>query len=405
MALFARINRTWLYGGVAALALVVAFWAWRTLSPRESTDDAQVAGHVSPVATRVSGTVLKVLIADNQAVKAGDVLVEIDPRDYQLAVDRAKADLAAAEARAAAARSDVPVTTAAARGEQHVAESGTDNAQAALGASDREVDASRAKLAAAQARLKEVSAHATRAQQDFDRLAPLAAKDEVPRQQVDAARAAADAARAAVSSAEAAVREAEANLAVAEARRVQAQGALAQAQAQQQAASTAPQQIALTRAQASGADAQVLQARAALEQAQVNLERTTVRAAIDGVVSRRSVEPGQVVQIGQPLMALTSLHDVWVVANFKETQLGRMHTGQRATIEVDAYGGRELTGHVDSISAATGATFSLLPPDNASGNFVKVVQRVPVKIVLDEKPDTNAPLRPGLSVTATVFLH
>ena len=189
------------------------------------------------------------------------------------------------------------------------------------------------------------------------------------------------------------------------ARSAQAAGGVTQARSQAQAAATAPQQVALIKARASGADAEVLQARAALEQAKLNLERTTVRAPADGVVSRRSVELGQVVQPGQPLMSVTSLHDVWITANFKETQLESMTAGQRAEIEVDAYGGRRYAGTVQSIAAATGATFSLLPPDNSSGNFVKVVQRVPVKIVLDESQDASTVLRPGMSVNATVFLR
>jgi membrane fusion protein, multidrug efflux system len=360
---------------------------------------------VSPVAARVSGTVKAIHVTDNQMVKAGDVLVEIDPRDYQLAVSRAEADLASAEAASRAARAGVPVTSATARSEEHSATAGTGNAEAALRAAEREVDASRAKLAAAKARQAEATANATRASQDLERLRPLAAKDEISKQQLDAATSTVQATQAAVESSVASVSEAEANLDVAEAHRQQAEGALTQAHAQAQAAATAPQQIALTEAQAAGADARVLQARAALDQARLNLERTTITAPSDGVISRKSIEMGQVIQAGQPLMAVTSLSDVWVTANFKETQLAEMRKGQRASIDVDAYGGRSFEGHVDSIAAATGATFSLLPPDNATGNFVKVVQRVPVKIVLDGSPDPSTPLRPGMSVNATVFVR
>ncbi len=197
--------------------------------------------------------------------------------------------------------------------------------------------------------------------------------------------------------------EAQANVAVAEARRAQAASTVAQAQAQTQAAETAPQQVAMTRAHAQTADAQVLQARAALEEARLALERTTIVAPVAGIVSRKSVEIGQVVQVGQPLLALAGLEDIWVTANFKETQLERMRPGQRATISIDTYA-QAYTGHVDSIAAATGATFSLLPPDNASGNFVKVVQRVPVKIALEAGQNTTATLRPGMSANVTVFL-
>jgi len=393
-----------------ALAVIVAlgaggFYVWRTMWPREATDDAQVSGHVSPIAARVAGTVAAVKVVDNQSVKAGDVLVEIDSRDYQIAVSRAEADLAAAEAAARAARTTVPITSTTSESTERAAEAGSGNADAALAGASREVEASRAKLDAARARLVEAQAQATRAAQDLARITPLAAKDEIPRQQFDAATAGSHAAAAAVTSAEASVREAEANLAVSEARRDQATGAVTQAHAQAKAASTAPQQVALSEARASGAEAQVLLARAALDQARLNLERTIVRAPSDGQVSRKSVEPGQVIQPGQPLMALASLGEVWVTANFKETQLRSMVPGQRAEVSVDAFGGHRYAGHVDSIAAATGATFSLLPPDNSSGNFVKVVQRVPVKIVLDANRDAANVLRPGMSVNATVYLR
>ncbi len=401
--LLGRVKRTWLVAGAAALLAFAAFVAWRYISPRESTDDAQIAGHVRPVAARVGGTVAKVAVEDNQQVTTGDVLIEIDPRDYQLAVSRAEAELAAAEAAVIAAQANVPVTSTTTASEQTSAEAGTVNAQAAVNAAEREVEAAEAKVAAARARLAEVTANATRAQQDYERLQPLAEKQEISRQQLDAARAAAEAGRAAVDSAKAAIHEAEANLAVAQSRRQQAEGGLTQAQAQARAASTAPQQVKLTKAQASAAEARLALAKAALEQARVDLERTTVRAPADGVVSRRSVEVGQVIQPGQLLLAVTSLDDIWVVANFKETQLSNMRPGQPAEIDVDAYG-RAFSAHVDSIAAATGATFSLLPPDNASGNFVKIVQRVPVKIVLDEPASERTTLRPGMSVNATVYL-
>ena len=398
-------QRAFIAAGVLLVVAVAGFFGWRMLSPREGTDDAQVTGHVSPVATRVGGTVQAIKVQDNQSVKAGTVLVELDPRDYQLAVAKAEADLAAAEAAFRAASSDVPVTSSSARSGEQVARVATGNADAGLIAATREVEASRAKVGSAEARLQETKARAVRASQDLARLGPLAAKDEVPRQQLDAATADKQAADAAVASAEAAVREATANLQVAESRRLQAEGTVAQSRAQARAAATAPQQIAMIQARASGANAQVMQARAALNQARLNLERTVVRASADGVVSRRTVEVGQVVQPGQTMMSIASLHDVWVTANFKETQLGRMSPGLPAEIEVDAFGGRRYSGHIESIAGATGATFSLLPADNASGNFVKVVQRVPVKIVLDRAEDAGTVLRPGMSVTATVYLR
>jgi membrane fusion protein (multidrug efflux system) len=396
-------KQPWILGGLAVVLIVGAFWAWRVLSPRESTDDAQVSGHVSPVAARVGGTVQTVSVNDNQPVKSGDILVELDPHDYQIALARAEADLAAAEAAASAARSTVPVTSATTSSQLDVARTGTSNAEAALHAAEREVDASKAKLNVAKARLSEVTATALKASQDLERLRPLVAKDEVSKQQFDAAVSADQSAKASVESAQAAIGEAQANVEVSEAKRLQAEGLVTDAKSQATAAATAPEQVAMTEAKAKGADAQVLQARAVVDQAKLNLERATVRAPTAGVVSRKSVEVGQIIQTGQPLMALTALESVWVVANFKETQLNDIRIGQKADVSVDAYG-RHYTGHVDSIAAATGATFSLLPPDNASGNFVKVVQRVPVKILIENGQNAEAVLRPGMSVNATVYL-
>lgn len=395
-------RRPWILAAVVVALAVGGYFLWRHLNPRESTDDAQVAGHVDPVATRVGGTIKAILVEDNQVVKTGDVLVEIDPRDYEIALQKAEADLAAAEAAASAARTGVPITSTTSRSEMQSAQTGTANAQAAAEGAAREVDASNAKVKSAEAHLNEAKANATKAQQDLERLKPLAAKDEIPKQQFDAAVAAATAMSAAADSAQAAVNEAQANLAVSQQRLVQAQGAVTQAEQQAKAASTAPQQIALTQAQASVAEAQVKQAQAAVDMAKLNLERTTVRAPANGIVSRRTAEMGQVVQAGQPLLAITSLDSVWVIANFKETQLKSMQAGQHAEVSVDAYG-KTFTAHVDSIAGATGATFSLLPPDNASGNYVKVVQRVPVKIVLDNGQNSGQ-LRPGMSVDATVYV-
>jgi len=395
-------RRWWLIGGAGVVAVVAALFVWGQLSPRESTDDAQVSGHVSPLAARVGGTVKAVHVNDNQSVNAGDVLIEIDPHDYQIALSRAEADLAAAQAGSRGARVNVPIASTTTKSELNVAQIHVGNTEAAVRVAMREVEANRAKLAAAQARLAESQAAAMRASQDLARLRPLAAKDEISKQQLDAAFGADQGAKAAVAGAEASIAEAQANLEAADARRLQAEGTQRQAEAESRAAGTGPQQVAMTEARAQTADAQVLQAQAALEQARLNLERTTVRAPVAGIVSRKTVEIGQVVQPGQALLAITSLADLWVTANFKETQLRRMQPGLHADIAVDAFGG-SVSGHVDSIAAATGATFSLLPPENASGNFVKVVQRVPVKIALDA-PQAAGQLRPGMSATVTVHL-
>jgi len=396
------LRRWWLPAAIVLVVVVSALFIWRQLAPRESTDDAQVSGHVSPMAARVSGTVKAVHVKDNQPVKAGDVLVEIDPRDYQIALARAEADLVAAQAGSRAARITVPITSTTANSQQDVAEIHVSNADAATRVAEREVEAARAKLASARARHAEAQASATRAAQDLARLQPLAEKDEISRQQLDAAIAVNEAGRAGVSSAEADIAEAQANVEAAEARRIQAEGSRRQAAAQSRGASTASEQVAMTQARAQTADAEVQQAQAAVDQARLNLERTTLRAPVSGIVSRKTVEVGQMIQAGQALLAITSLDELWVTANFKETQLQHIKPGQEVDVDVDAFD-HSVRGRVDSIAAATGATFSLLPAENASGNFVKVVQRVPVKITL-ESPGEAGQLRPGMSANVTVFL-
>jgi membrane fusion protein, multidrug efflux system len=399
-----RAKRRARYLAIAAVvvAIVVAGYFW--LRPgRVSTDDAQIEGHITQIATRVGGTVIEVHVNDNQIVQAGTVLAKIDPRDYQVAVDRARADLADAEANAVAAGQGIPITAISTRSDVSTAGGGLAEAEAGVGVADRQVEEAKAQLVATQARQREKESTATKNARDVERLKPLVAKEEISQQQFDAAVAASDAARAAADAATSDIAAAQTAIAAAQARAAQARAAVVRAQAGVQAAKTAPEQVQVTKAHADAAAARVKQAQAALAQAQLNLERTVVKAPSLGVVSRKSVEPGQVVQPGQPLLALVTLGDVWVVANFKETQLKNMRVGQRATVDVDALGGREFSGHVDSIAAATGAKFSLLPPENATGNYVKVVQRVPVKIVFDPGQDPEHLLRPGMSVAPTVF--
>ena len=390
-------------GGVVVLALIAGIWMWLS-SGKESTDDAQVEGHITQLATRVGGTVVKVLVNDNQYVEAGTLVAEIDPRDYQVAVDRARAELADAEATATAASTGVPIAEVSTRSDVRQASGGLEEAQAGIAVADSQVEAAKAQLVAVQARLRERESTAVKTAKDVERFKPLVAKEEIAQQQFDAALAAADAARAAADGAQSDVAAAQTAVAVAQQRAVQARATAGQAEATLQTARTAPQQLEATRARHASAEARVQQMRAALAQAELNLERTKIKAPTAGTVSRKTVEVGAVVQPGQPLMALVSLTDVWVVANFKETQLAEMRDGQRATIEVDALGGRTFKGKIDSLSAATGARFSLLPPENATGNYVKVVQRVPVKIVLDPGQDPEHLLRPGMSVFPTVHL-
>ncbi len=390
-------------GAVLLLGLGAGIWAWST-SARENTDDAQVDAHVTQIAARVGGTVTKVAVDDNQLVEAGALLVQLDPADYQVSVDKARAELADAEASAVAAQSSVPITSTTAASNVTTARGGITQAQSGVAASEKEIEAANARLITAQARQREAEANAAKSARDVERLRGLLAKDEVSQQMFDATMATATAQKAGVDSARSQVAEAEAGIRVAESKLAQARAGEDQAHAEMQTAQTGPSQIAAIKAKAAQAEAHAQQARATLAQAELNLQYATVKAPVRGVVSKKGINVGQVVQGGQPLLAIVQIDDVWVTANFKETQLKDMRPGQRTEIAVDAYGGRTYTGKVDSIAGATGARFSLLPPENATGNFVKVVQRVPVKIVLDPGQDPEHLLRPGMSVTPTVFL-
>jgi membrane fusion protein, multidrug efflux system len=391
-----------LVGAIIVVVGGVFVWLWITAG-RESTDDAQVDAPVTPVSARVGGTVVRVPVKDNQRVDAGEILVELDPRDYQVAIDKARAELADAEASAVAAQSNVPITSTTTASNVSTAEGSVEEAGGGVDAAQKEVDAAHARLTTARAREREAEANAARTAKDVERLRGLLAKDEVSQQQFEAAVSAADAQRAATDSAKSQVVEAEAGIRVAESKLVQARAAEQRARAGLRSAQTGPAQVTATRARALAAEAHAQQARASLAQAELNLQYTTIKAAVKGIVSRKTAQIGQVIQPGQPLMALVPYEDVWITANFKETQLENMRPGQSAIVKVDAYGGREYKGHVDSIAAATGSRFSLLPPENATGNFVKVVQRVPVKIVLEPNQDPEHLLRPGLSVAPTVY--
>jgi membrane fusion protein (multidrug efflux system) len=389
--------------GVVVLAAAgVGVWLFLTAG-RVSTDDAQVDAHVTQIAARVGGTVTRVAVEDNQLVDAGTVLVELDPRDYQVAVDKARAELADAEATAVAAQSNVPITSTTTVSNVMTARGGVAQALGGVTAGEKEVEAARARLTTAQAKVREAEANAAKAVRDVERLRGLLAKDEVSQQQFDSMSAAAEAQKAAADSARSQVTEAEAGIRVAESRLTQVRAGEQQARAELQTAETGPSQVTAIKARAASAEAHALQAKATLAQAELNLQYAVVKAPARGVVSKKGINPGQVVQAGQPLLAIVQIEDVWITANYKETQLGDVRPGQRALVDVDAIGGRTYRGKVDSIAGATGARFSLLPPENATGNYVKVVQRVPVKIVLDPGQDPEHLLRPGMSVTPTVY--
>jgi membrane fusion protein, multidrug efflux system len=361
----------------------------------EGTDDAQVNGHVMPLSARINGYVHEVPVIEGQLVHAGDVLVTIDPEDYKIAVDQAQAAFADAQASAASSRFNIPITSVTTRSNLDSASTAVVNAQAGVKAAEQNFES-------AKAALDEAEANSTKSAADLARYERLVAKEDISRQQYDGAVAAATANRAAVVSARAGVQAAEQAI-------QQAHGKLLQARDDLRSAQTAPQQVSLIRARADAADAQVLQRKAQLAQTELNLSYTVIRSPVSGIIGKRTVEVGQNVSIGQELLEVVPLDDVWVTANFKETQLAHMRPGQPVEIKVDAYG-RTWKAHVTNLGGGTGSVFSLLPPENATGNYVKVVQRVPVRIDFDRTsdrtpgPDFNAEglLKPGLSVECGV---
>jgi membrane fusion protein (multidrug efflux system) len=371
---------------VLALAAVGLYWR-STFT--EDTDDAQVNGHLIQVSSRIGGQVAKVYVDENQVVKAGDLIAELDPRDYQVAVENAEAALASAQANAAAANVNVPLTTVNAGSNLHSADADVSGSRASVEQAEKQLEAAHARVAQSQA-------NSTKAQADLERYKPLVAKDVISKQQFDAAVAAADAAKADLAASLASEQGAKDGVRVAHERESQAKAMLSYAQ-------TGPQQVAVQSARAKQAIAQVQQAQAQLDQAKLNLSYTKIVAPTAGIITRKSVEINQNVAPGQNLLTLVSLEGLWITANFKETQLKHMVAGQTAEIEVDSTG-KTYHGKVTQIGGATGSVLSLFPPENATGNYVKVVQRVPVRIDFDNLngEDPNHALRPGLSVEPTV---
>jgi len=391
---------------VAGIGVLVAglasLGAYSYFGTRVSTDDAQVDAHIAPIASKVSGNISEILVADNQVVRAGQVLLRIDARDYQARVDQACAQLAAAQSQARGANVGVPLASATTASVTSAAA-----AQLAAAIADHERAAadydraSSSELAVARADVEAKRATAERAHADLERMAPLAAKNEISKQQFDSYRAGERVAISELSASEQklanALKQADSSKAVVQASQARieaARAALAQATANRR-------QVDISSAQAGTASAAIEQARAAVTAAELQLEYTTVRAPIDGVVTRKTIQLGQIIQPGQSLMTVVPLSDIWVTANFKETQLSGVRPGQRADVHIDTYG-KSFEGRVDSIAGATGARLSLLPPENATGNFVKIVQRVPVKIAFDRVPDGYV-FRPGMNADVTIF--
>jgi membrane fusion protein (multidrug efflux system) len=376
---------------IAALVLlVVGFFVYRYVTSYESTDDAQVDGHINAISARISGHVIKLNVTDNQYVQAGTVLVEIDPADYQVAYERAKADFESAQAAAAAAGVNVPITSISTTSQVSSTEADVSGTRAGIAAAKQQFEA-------AKAQRDQADANNVKAQNDLVRYKQLVDKQEISQQQYDQAVAAAKASAAAVESARALADAAQSQV-------TQAQDRQRQAEANWRNAQTGPQQLQVTRSRAASALAEAQLKKADLDQAQLNLLYTKIVAPVAGVVSDRTVEVGQNVTPGQELLKIIPLDDVWITADFKETQLRDMKVGQPVTIEVDA-NGKSYKGKVDSIAGASGARFSLLPPENATGNYVKVVQRIPVKIVLDPGENKDHSLRPGMSVTPKVWIR
>jgi membrane fusion protein (multidrug efflux system) len=400
-----RIFREHPRGGRAAAVLLLAVviiggglfvrnsLAW------ESTDDAQVNGHIMPLSARINGYVLEVPVIEGQLVHAGDLLVTIDPKDYKIAVEQAQATFADSQASATSSRFNVPITSVTTKSTLDSSETAVVNAEAGFQAAEHNFESAKAVL-------EQTEANATRSDADLVRYEQLVAKEDISRQQYDQAVAAAKANRSGVVSAGASVQAAEQAVR-------QAQGKLLQARADLRSAETAPQQISMTRAKADAADAQARERKAQLDQAELNLSYAVVRSPVTGIIGKKTVEVGQNVGIGQELVEVVPLDDVWVTANFKETQLAHMRPGQPVEIKVDAYG-RTWKAHVTNLGAGAGSVFSLLPPENATGNYVKVVQRVPVRIDFDRTSDRTTDrnlgsdfnaeglLKPGLSVEPEV---
>jgi membrane fusion protein, multidrug efflux system len=394
--------RNRIVAGVLVLA-AIAIGLFLYYHNRETTDDAQVDGHITPIASKIYGRVLEVKVRDNEHVKAGQILVQIDPADYQAQVDEAKAALALAEGEARSVGVDVPRVSQSAQSDTSSANAQLAGANADLMRAQSTYDQSQtADIAYAQANVEKSRANAELAQADLARYKPLMEKGEISKQQYDAAKANADATSSALVADQKRLDQAKSSIDISKAQLEAARAKVLQMQSGVESARADLKRVDIRSADSSAKLAKVDQERAALAAAELNLSYCTIVAPVDGVVTHKQVELGQIVQQGQGLMVVVPLQDVWITANYKETQLRDMKPGQKAYIKSDTYG-TTFTGHVDSISGATGAVISLLPPENATGNYVKIVQRVPVKIVLDPIDPNVAILRPGMNVDATVI--
>ncbi len=389
---FLKQRRFALVAALALFVLVCGTAAWSYLATYESTDDAQVDGHLHPVSARVAGTILRVNpeVEDSHYVEAGTVLAVIDPADFQAERDRARADYDRLNASSVAAQTDVAVVSSGSTGRLELATAAVSEAEDSIAAENASLEAARAKLAQSEANY-------SRTEADRQRYERLLAKREISQSEYDrlATEAATD---------KEAVAAAKAEIVAAQKRISQAQSRLAQRKADLLAAQSAPEQVDSSKARARAALADANRAKAQLTTAELNLGYTEIIAPVSGIVGRKTVEAGQRVQPGQQLLTIIPVDDLWITANFKETQLRSMRAGQPVTIHADSFA-HDYHGHIDALGGATGSRFSLLPPENASGNYVKVVQRVPVRVVLDQGENADHRLRPGMSVEASVKLR
>ncbi len=385
----AKARRTFVIVTVVILLVLVAvFFYWRSTFT-EDTDDAQVDGDLYQVSARVQGQIIKVNVTDNQKVNQGDVIADIDPRDYQVQLAQAQAQLDNSKAAFVQANANVPITSVQTRTQLSTSGSDVTTAAAAVAQSQKQV-------AVAQARVDQAKANALKAQLDVDRYTPLVAKDVISKQQFDQA-----VAQAAANNG--ALLEAQQNVIAQQAAVAQSQSRLNSARSdEQQARENGPKQIAVQQARAQAANADIEQNQAKVDQAKLNLSYCHITAPVSGIINRKNVAVGQNISVGQNMLTIIPLDNLWVTANFKETQLQKMKLGQAVTVKVDALGGRKYHGKVTQVGGATGSRLSLFPPENATGNYVKVVQRIPVRIDLDKGENDDHLLRPGYSVVPDV---
>lgn len=392
--------------GVGAIASsVFGYRWWHYGATHATTDDAYVTGHVHQISSRIPGTVTEIEVNDNQQVKPGQILVKLDPKDLQVGVSKAQAALLTAQGQAKAAQANIALASETTQAQSTQAQGNISDATANIANAEAAVSEAKAGIASAQAQVVRAHANLNKTQQDYNRYSTLYNEGAIPRQQLDTARADYQVAQAEKNAAEQGVEQARSQLAQAQQSVISANAKLAATKSQLQQVSASGQQTEANRAQYAAAQAQISQAQATLEDARLQLSYTNITAPTAGKVGSKSVEIGQRIQAGTPLMAIVG-NDYWVTANFKETQLGEIKPGEKVEVKIDAFGDRSFVGKVDSISPASGAEFALLPPDNATGNFTKVVQRIPVKIVLDPQSikGYESRITPGMSAVVSVEL-